>query len=181
MYTIFFFFFKLTHFFTKNLLVEILSKDNLKTPTVHKSLDTLTSYPPKTQGVGDNSFLLRSLYLQKMSKYLHLTNTSDLNLDHALSLNTNHLHLYNTFRGELKDLNFMIFFSVNKKFNLKPTVSCTTLNKESLFYRCINDEKLMSSRSYILNANILRTLPFIFQKEFNIIIKRNLTLGKENK
>jgi hypothetical protein len=163
------------------LLVEILPKDNLKTPTVYRQLDSLVNYSPKTQGVGDNGLLLKSLYLQKMSKYLHLTNTSDLNLDHTLSLNTNYLYLYNTFRGELKDLNFMIFFSVNNKFNLKPATTFTTLNRESLFYRCINNEKLISSRSYILNANVLRTLPFIFQKEFNKVIKRNLTLGKENK
>jgi hypothetical protein len=163
------------------LLVEILPKDNSETPAVYKRLSSLVNYSPKTQGIDDSSLLLKSLYLQKMSKYLHLTKTSDLDLDHTLNLNTNCLHLYNTFSGELKDLNFMIFFVVNNKFNLKPSVTFTTLNKESLFYRCIENEKLISSRSYILNANVLRTLPFVFQKEFNTIIKRNLTLGKENK
>ena len=181
MYTLSFFFLKLTHFFTKNLLVEILPKDNLETSIVYRHLGSLINYSPKMQGVGDNNLLLKSLYLQKMSKYLHLTNTSDLNLDHTLSLNTNYLYLYNTFHVELKDLNFMIFFSVNNKFNLKPATNSITLNKESLFYRCIDNEKLISSRSYILNTNILRTLPFTFQKEFNTVIKRNLTLGKENK
>jgi hypothetical protein len=64
------------------------------------------------QGLNDNNLLLKSLYLQKMSKYLHLVNTSDLNLDYTLCLNTNYLTLYKVFQCELKDLNFMLFFQL---------------------------------------------------------------------
>jgi hypothetical protein len=116
-----------------------------------------------------------------MTKYLHLINVSDLNLDHTLYLNTNFLTLYKIFQGELKDLNFMLFFSSNNKFNLKSINSNTFSSKESLFYKCVEEEKLLNSHSYILNANMLKSLPFVFQKEFNTVIKRNLTLGKENK
>jgi hypothetical protein len=133
------------------------------------------------QGLNDNNLLLKSLYLQKMSKYLHLVNTSDLNLDYTLCLNTNHLTLYKVFQCELKDLNFMLFFSINNKFNIKSASTFTFSDKESLFYKCVNNDKLTNTQSYILNTNILRTLPFVFQKEFNTIIKCNLTLGKENK
>jgi hypothetical protein len=176
-----FFFLKLIHFLTKNLLVDILPKTNLTTPSVYKRVDGLINCSPKMQGVNNEGLLLTSLYLQKMSKYLHLINTSDLTLNHASNLNTSHLTLYNVFQSELTDVNFMLFFSTSNKYNLKSTNNSTFLNKESLFLKCIDNNKLMNSHSYVLNANILRTLPFTFQKEFNTIVKRNLTLGKENK
>jgi hypothetical protein len=148
---------------------------------MYKRIGSLTHCPPQMQGVSDENLLLKSLYLQKMSKYLHLINTSDLTLDPTLNLNTGYSTLYNIFRGELAGLNFMLFFSTNSKYNLKSINGSTFRNKELLFLKCIDDNKLMNSHSYILNANILKKLPFTFQKEFNAIIKRNLTLGKENK
>jgi hypothetical protein len=169
------------HFFTKSLLIDIVPETKTPAPSIYKSIDNLTHCSPKTQGANNSGLLLTSLYLQKMTKYLHLVNVSDLNLDHTLNLNTNFLTLYKIFQGELKDLNFMLFFSSNNKFNLKSINSNTFSSKESLFYKCVEEEKLLNSHSYILNANMLKSLPFVFQKEFNTVIKRNLTLGKENK
>jgi hypothetical protein len=181
LYTTSFIFIKVIHFFTKTILIDIIPKEINQVPVVNKKTSHLIQSSPKTQGLNNGGLLLTSLYLQKMSKYLHLVNISDINLDYTTSTSTNFLSLYKTFQGELKDLNFMLFFSTSNKFNLKPNYTSSFSSKESLFYKCVDSDKLMNSHSYVLKSSTLRPLPFLFQKEFNTVINRNLTLGKENK
>ena len=180
-YTVSFLFIKIVYFFTKTLLIDIIPKDMNSPQVITKKTNHLIQSSPKTQGLKDNGLLLTSLYLQKMSKYLHLTNMSDTNLDYTALNSSRFLSLYKTFQGELRDLNFMLFFSTSNKFNLKPNSSLLFSSKESLFYKCVDSDKLLNSHSYVLKASLLRSLPFLFQKEFNTVINRNLTLGKENK
>ena len=134
------------------------------------------------QGTNSNNLLLSSLYLQKMTKYLHLINMSDLNLNHIPTFTgSNFLNFYQAFQSDLKHLNLVLFLSTKSTYNLSQDNGFNFYNKDSFFHKCVTNSKVNKAHSYILDARLLKQLPFLFQKEFTNIIKRNLELGKENK
>ena len=127
-----------------------------------------------------NDLLISSLYLQKVIKYLHLTNMSDLHVVNN-NINKNFLDLHYIFQNKFVDLNYILFFMNNNKFNVTLINTHLFSNKEKLFYKCVNKRQLVKVNYYVLNSNVLKSLPFLFQNEFKNSIKQNLNLGKENK
>lgn len=127
-----------------------------------------------------DDLLVSSLYLQKVTKYLHLVSMSDTPVT-KLNLGTNFLSLYQIFQNKLTDINYVLFFTNSNKYNVKSTVSLTFSSKENLFYECVNSKQLAKTNYYILDVNTLKSLPFSIQNEFKNVTKQNLNLGKENK
>jgi hypothetical protein len=67
------------------------------------------------------------------------------------------------------------------RFNITPVNSSPFLNKEVLFYECLDGNQLTKTNYHLLDVNALKSLPFTIQNEFKNVIKQNLNLGKENK
>jgi len=75
----------------------------------------------------------------------------------------------------------MLFFMNKSRFNITPVNSSPFLNKEVLFYECLDGNQLTKTNYHLLDVNALKSLPFTIQNEFKNVIKQNLNLGKENK
>jgi hypothetical protein len=182
-YTLAFVFLKFIHFFSNLIAAEVIPTAQYKTNSVNIPFKSNVNYNAMTRSVTlktKNDLLLSSLYLQKVIKYLHLTNMSDFNVLNN-NINNNFLDLYYIFHNRFVDLNYILFFMNNNKFNNTPINTHPFSNKEKLFYKCINKQQLVKVNYYVLNSNILKSLPFLFQNEFKNSIKQNLNLGKENK
>lgn len=142
-----------------------------------------TNYNIVTKGTllkTKDNLLLSSLYLQKVTKYLHYVNLSDLDITNN-NVNNTFLNLHYTFQNKLIGLNYVLFFMNNNKFNVIDNNTLPFLNKEKRFYKCVNTQQLTKTNYYLLDSNTLKSLTFLFQNEFNNTIKQNLNLGKENK
>lgn len=174
---------RLTHFFSKSILTDLTlgfqKKPNYLSPQPRSN----TRYGLLTQSTSvktNDSILLSSLYLQKVTKYLHLVNMTDVT-----SINTNKnngfLNLNHTFQNKLIGLNYTLFFMNSTKFNVTGTDISSFSSKEKFFYECVEKKQLMKTNYYLLNSNVLKSLPFFFQNELKATIKSNLNLGKENK
>lgn len=101
------------------------------------------------------------------------------------SINTNKnngfLNLNHTFQNKLIGLNYTLFFMNSTKFNVTGIDISSFSSKEKFFYECVEKKQLMKTNYYLLNSNVLKSLPFFFQNELKATIKSNLNLGKENK
>lgn len=181
-YTLSLIFLRLIHFFSKSVLTEIIPEVQKKANYTNTQIK-LTSHNVLTNGAFSDSksnLLLSSLYLQKVTKYLHLVSMSDANIT-AINTNSNFLNLYQTFQNKLINLNYMLFFMNKSRFNITPVNSSPFLNKEVLFYECLDGNQLTKTNYHLLDINALKSLPFTIQNEFKNVIKQNLNLGKENK
>ena len=173
---------RLIHFFSKSVLTEIIPEVQKKANYSNTQI-RLNSNNVLTNGASSKakeSLLLSSLYLQKVTKYLHLVSMSDVNITTTNS-NSNFLNLYQTFQNKLINTNYMLFFMNSSRFNIIPVSSPAFLNKEKLFYECLSSDQLTKTNYHLLDVNTLKSLPFTAQNEFKNVIKQNLNLGKENK
>jgi hypothetical protein len=145
----------------------------------YKSVNT--DFNVSTSGASSTDVLLPSLYLQKLVKYLHLVTSNDTKLSSREVSNLDFINLYNTLKNDASSINYFIFFSNKHKFNNSLKNASFFQNKEKSFYDCVDNDKATNIKFYKLNNNILKSLPFMFQKEFKNIISQNLNLGKENR
>jgi hypothetical protein len=176
-------FLRLSHFFSKSVLTEIISGGQKKSVYTNMQRKLSTGVNLQVKGVSSKTkddLLVSSLYLQKVTKYLHLVSMSDTTIT-KLNLGTNFLSLYQIFQNKLADVNYVLFFTNVNKYNVKPAVPFTFSNKENLFYDCVNSKQLAKTNYYTLDVNTLKSLPFSIQNEFKNVTKQNLNLGKENK
>ena len=184
-YTISLTFLKITFVFTKNFQSGVLYNTNTlenknKFFTKSKNNNTL-DFSISTSSSDNSDVLLSSLYLQKVIKYLHLSSANDQNVSTSCSSDSRFLNLYNVFKGDVNNVDYLIFFTNKNKFNLRNGELGNFTNKDKLFYDCVNESQIFNVRHFKLNNNILKSLPFMFQKEFNSVIKQNLNLGRENR
>lgn len=184
-YTISLIFLKITFILTKNFQSGVLystSTLNSKNKFFNKSSDNSTlDFSVSTTNSNNSDVLLSSLYLQKVIKYLHLSSVNDHNVSTSCSSDLRFLNLYNIFKGDVNNVDYLIFFTNKNKFNLSSNKLGNFTNKDKLFYDCVNESQIFNVRHFKLNNNILKSLPFMFQKEFNAVIRQNLNLGRENR
>ena len=140
-----------------------------------------TNFNIGASGTSDTSILLPSLYLQKLVKYLHLVATNDVRITSREESGLNFISLYSTLKNDVSGVNYFIYFSNKNKFNNNNSSLYLFQNKDKSFYECISSDKIFNVKFYKLNNNILKSLPFMFQKEFKNVISQNLNLGKENR
>jgi hypothetical protein len=132
-------------------------------------------------GISDTGVLLPSLYLQKLVKYLHLITINDIKATSREVSSLNCINLYSMLKNDVSNVNYFIFFSNKNKFNSAPGNLDLFQSKDKSFYECVDSNKIFNVKFYKLNNNILKSLPFMFQKEFKNVISQNLNLGKENR
>ena len=181
---------KIMFFFTKYFQYDLLFlKDQpLKVSNSKKNIFKNTrksfNFNVNTSGVFNSHTLLSSLYLQKLVKYLHLTNINDTQINLYMNTqNMNLLSLYSIFKNNNMFINYYLFFTSKNNFNLSDlsNVSNNFTNKDKLYYECVNHTSLFNTHFFKLNSNHLKSLSFLHQNEFKKVIKQNLNLGKENR
>ena len=181
---------KIMFFFTKYFQYDLLflKDQSLKVSNSKKNIFKNTrksfNFNVNTPGVFNSHTLLSSLYLQKLVKYLHLTNINDTQINlHMNTQNINLLSLYSIFKDNNMFVNYYLFFTSKNNFNLNdlPNLSSNFTNKDKLYYECVNNSNLFNTHFFKLNSNHLKSLSFLHQNEFKKVIKQNLNLGKENR
>ena len=129
-----------------------------------------------------NEILLLSLYLQKVVKYLHLTNMTDTQISKLYSTEHDFTRLYHSLQINGVYTNHFLFFVLNQQYNLvTKTMNNRFSNRDNLFYEPLDNSTLNNIRTLEVNTNWIKSLNFKHQKEFLKIINQNLNIGKENR
>jgi hypothetical protein len=179
-YTTSFIFLKLTLIFTKSAQTKVLPVSDTVLIQKEDHRNLTTTFNVNAAGTNDTGVLLPSLYLQKLVKYLHLVATNDVKITSREDSSSNFISFYSMLKNDVSSVNYFIFFSNKNKFNNDRDLGLFQ-SKDKSFYECIDSNKIFNVKFYKLNNNILKSLPFMFQKEFKNVITQNLNLGKENR
>jgi hypothetical protein len=180
-YTVAFIFLKFTLIFTKSAQSRVLPNTNTTLTQKDNYKNVNVNFSVNVSGTNDNSILLSSLYLQKLVKYLHLVTSNDLKIASKEGSIFNFVNFYSMLKNDVSNVNYFIFFSNRNKFNNNISSQHLFQSKDKSFYECVDSNKIFNVKFYKLNNNILKSLPFMFQKEFKNVISQNLNLGKENR
>ena len=180
-YTVSFIFLKFTLIFTKSAQSRVLPNTNTTLTQKDNYKNVNVNFSVNVSGTNDNSILLSSLYLQKLVKYLHLVTSNDLKIASKEGSIFNFVNFYSMLKNDVSNVNYFIFFSNRNKFNNNISSQHLFQSKDKSFYECVDSNKIFNVKFYKLNNNILKSLPFMFQKEFKNVISQNLNLGKENR
>lgn len=181
LYTMSFIFLKFTLIFTKNTQTKILHTNNVILSRQEDYKNSNVNFNLNASGTNDVGILLPSLYLQKLVKYLHLITINDVRAVSQEVSSLNFVNFYSMLKNDVSNVNYFIFFSNKSKFNSRSRNLDLFQSKDKSFYDCVDSNKIFNVKFYKLNNNILKSLPFMFQKEFKHVVSQNLNLGKENR
>ena len=176
-----FIFLKFTLIFTKNTQTKILHTNNVILSRQEDYKNSNLNFNLNASGTNDVGILLPSLYLQKLVKYLHLITINDVRAVSQEVSSLNFVNFYSMLKNDVSNVNYFIFFSNKSKFNSRSRNLDLFQSKDKSFYDCVDSNKIFNVKFYKLNNNILKSLPFMFQKEFKHVVSQNLNLGKENR
>ena len=129
----------------------------------------------------NKDFLKIAYDLQRTIKYLHL-----INVEYAFSLknfdtNPNNMDLLTMFLDKPALTQYIFFINNKNKYNLTDSDFDKFSNKDNLFYNCLSYDDAFKTHNYILDVKTLRLLSPLMQREFNLIINKNLDKGKESR
>ena len=148
-------------------------KFKLKFKTIENSLDKNFSY--------NKEFLKIAHNLQKAVKHLHVVDINYLFLIKDFDTKRSNLDLINMFRGKTVLIPLVLYINSKNKYNLEDIDFDKFLNKNDLFYNCVDHENTFKTYHYILDVKTLKVLTASIQNEVDIIITKNIYKGKESR
>lgn len=180
LYTLSFCFLKLTYIFTKNVSSGLLPQ--MTTPTFPKKrFYKLTTSNSPASKLTSQEVLLSSLYLQKVLKYLHLVNLNDTHFMSVTDWDLTCTYFQSFPSYNIENIVYTLFFNNRYKYDLHNNISKKFVNKDTLYLKSIPNFKTNTNHTFELNLNILQFCNFLTQKEFQLIVKKNLNLSRENR
>jgi hypothetical protein len=185
-YTTSFIFLKIIYFLSKKFHMSLVPSVTKKSATDAAILGNRQTTWLQAKGTGTpataNEILILSLYLQKVVKYLHLTNITDMQISRLYSTEHDFTRLYHSLQINRTYTNHFLFFVLNQKYNLvTKTMNNRFSSRDHLFYEPLDNSTLNNIRTLEVNTNWIKSLTFKHQKEFLKIINQNLNIGKENR
>jgi hypothetical protein len=171
---------KLTYFITKKVSGELLPQRRI-THTLHRQFSKFNIETPPTKMLISNEVLLSSLYLQKVLKYLHLANLNDISLLPLSDLDSTCLYACSFPNANIENITYTLFFTNRTKYTLRSPILKQFFNKDKLYYKCFSNLRIHTNHTLEIQSSILQSLNFLKQKEFQLILKKNLDLSRENR
>lgn len=125
--------------------------------------------------------LLSSLYLQKLLKYLHLVNLTDINLTPLSDVDLTCMYSYSLPYQNIENITYTLFFNNRLKYSLRSDTLKRFFDKDKLYCRCFPETKINLNHTLEIQSLLLQSFDFLKQKEFQLILKKNLDLSRENR
>jgi hypothetical protein len=173
-------FLKLTYFITKKLYGHLLIQQSNTTTPRSGSLKF------KMEGIQLKTFvpqeiLLTSLYLQKLLKYLHLTNLTDINLTPLSDIDLTYIYFYSLPYQNIENITYTLFFNNRFKYSLRNNTLKQFFDKDKFYCRCFSETKINLNHTLEVQSLLFQSFDFLKQKEFQLMLKKNLDLSRENR